>query len=57
MPRSTPSERELPPLPGGKSVAHTKPKALKVRVLTWNMHDSLPKVGGYYIHSLVNAGC
>ncbi|CAK5268597.1 unnamed protein product, partial [Mycena citricolor] len=25
------------------------PKSLKVRIVTWNMHDSLPQVGRYYL--------
>ncbi|KAG6828145.1 hypothetical protein H0H92_009031 [Tricholoma furcatifolium] len=34
------SEKALPPLPSG---APKLRKALKVRIITWNMHDSVPK--------------
>ena len=30
-----------------KKISSMEPK-LKVRILTWNMHDSLPKVGFFY---------
>ncbi|KAF9267628.1 DNase I-like protein [Marasmius fiardii PR-910] len=31
------------PRPGSSQRVHNLPKSLKVRILTWNMHDSVPK--------------
>lgn len=41
---STQQEKTISPqLPSAKSAPTIDPKFLKVRILTWNMHDSLPK--------------
>ena len=46
-PNGTAESQNVVPQQSPKKKSSTEPK-LKVRILTWNMHDSLPKVGFYY---------
>ena len=53
VPRSG-AQTSTGPTPGSSKQTLPEPRFLKVRIVTWNMHDTLPKVNMIYRRFLEN---